>query len=206
LIENINAADEITRATAIYSQYKYNAVFGRINYNYKGKYILNITGRRDGSSRFGPGKQFANFGAVGLAWIFSNENFLKNDDLLSHGKLRFSHGISGNDQIGDYQFLDSYSLVGSGPYAGTAGLTPQRLFNPNFRWEKNKNFELGIEIGLFSDLINTSINYYKNRSTNQLIGDPLPPTTGFTSIQNNLPATVENSGLEIELNTQNIVN
>jgi TonB-linked SusC/RagA family outer membrane protein len=100
--------------------YKYQAFFARINYNWNGRYIINATGRRDGSSRFGPGKQFANFGALGAAWLFSNENFLKDNAVLSFGKLRISYGTTGNDQIGDYQFLDTYISSGN-VYQGTIG-------------------------------------------------------------------------------------
>ena len=103
-IKTIDLSDETV--------YKYQAFFARINYNWDARYILNITGRRDGSSRFGPGKQFATFGAVGAAWMFSNEDFLKDNTILSFGKLRTSYGTTGNDQIGDYQFLDTYSSSG----------------------------------------------------------------------------------------------
>jgi hypothetical protein len=89
--------------------YRYQAFFGRVNYNYDSRYILNITGRRDGSSRFGPGKQFAAFGAVGAAWIFSEETLLKDNSIISFGKLRGSYGVTGSDQIGDYQYYNTYA-------------------------------------------------------------------------------------------------
>jgi len=88
LLENIDAATSVSILQSNYSEYKYAALFARINYNWKHKYIVNLTSRRDGSSRFGPGKQFANFGAVGAAWVFSSENFLVNSNILSFGKLR----------------------------------------------------------------------------------------------------------------------
>src|SRR5258706_1819698 len=104
LMKNIGAAPTIASGTNYYSQYRYQAVFGRINYALKERYIINATGRRDGSSRFGPGKQFAVFGAVGSAWIFSREDFVRNAlPFVSFGKIRASYGITGNDQIGDYQ-------------------------------------------------------------------------------------------------------
>jgi len=106
--------------------YKYQAFFGRLNYNLKQRYILNLTARRDGSSRFGPGNQFANFGAVGAAWLFSNENLLGEIPWLSFGKLRASYGTTGNDQIGDYQFLNTYTTSGL-VYDGNIGLQPQAL-------------------------------------------------------------------------------
>jgi TonB-linked SusC/RagA family outer membrane protein len=182
--------------------YKYQALFGRINYNWNQKYILNLTGRRDGSSRFGPGKQFATFGAVGAAWLFSNENFLKDSAVLSFGKLRASYGSSGNDQIGDYQFLNTYASSGLN-YQGMIGLDPTRLYNPDFSWETSRKFELAIETGFLRDRIFGTVAWYRNRSSNQLVGVPLPGTTGFSSINANLDATVQNSGVEFTLRTLN---
>lgn len=182
--------------------YKYQAFFARVNYNWDGRYILNLTGRRDGSSRFGPGNQFANFGAVGAAWLFSNETFLKDNSVISFGKVRGSLGTSGNDQIGDYQFLDTYVSTGV-PYQGINGLQPTRLYNPNFGWETNKKVELGLELGFLKDRIFLTSAWYRNRSSNQLVGIPLPGTTGFSTLTANLGATVQNSGLEFTLHTVN---
>ena len=182
--------------------YKYQAFFGRINYNWQERYILNLTGRRDGSSRFGPGNQFALFGAVGAAWLFSNEAFLKNSSWLSFGKLRTSYGTTGNDQIGDYQFLNTYSSSGYA-YDGVTGLQPTRLYNPDFGWETNKKMEIALESGFLQDRLFVTAAWYSNRSSNQLVGVPLAATTGFSVLQSNLDATVENTGLEFTLRTVN---
>lgn len=204
LINNLAAASTITVLNHEVTEYKYTALFTRLNINWQKKYILNLTGRRDGSSRFGPDNRFANFGAVGVAWLFSNENFFKQyNSILSLGKLRASYGITGNDQIGDYQYLDTYQ-VSRNLYNGVIGLLPSRLFNPNFGWESNKKLELALEIGLLKDNIFLSAAWFKNRSSNQLVGVPLPGTTGFPSIQSNFDATVENTGIELELRTNNI--
>jgi TonB-dependent starch-binding outer membrane protein SusC len=204
LINSLAAANTVTVLDDYKSEYNYTAAFGRINLSLKDRYILNLTGRRDGSSRFGADNRFANFGAVGAAWIFSEEPFLpKKTNALSFGKLRMSYGFTGNDQIGDYQFLDSYQ-VSSNYYGGVTGLQPSRLYNPNFGWETNKKLEAGLELGFLKDRIAVSASYFHNRSTDQLVGIPLPGTTGFTSLQANLPATVENTGLELEWQSQNI--
>lgn len=203
LMKNIAAAPRTYAGTSFYTNYRYLAFFGRINYNLSNKYILNITGRRDGSSRFGPGKQFAAFGGLGAAWIFSKETFVQSTlRFLSFGKLKASYGTTGNDQIGDYQYLNSYSP--SGIYQDGTGLSPSRLFNSDFAWEVNRKFEIGLDLGLINDRLNLSSNYYRNRSSNQLVGYPLAPTTGFTTIQANFPATVQNSGIEIILTSRNI--
>jgi len=182
--------------------YKYQAFFGRVNYNFKEKYILNLTARRDGSSRFGSGRQFATFGAAGAAWLFYKEAFIMEDSFLSFGKLRASYGTTGSDQIGDYQYLDTYTTSGSA-YNGIVGMDPTRLFNPNFSWEINRKLEIALETGFFDDRLFFTAAGYRNRSSNQLVGIPLPATTGFTSVSANLDAVVENSGLEFTLRTLN---
>lgn len=203
LIENIKAAKTINIIDFSNMQYRYNAIYVRLNYNYNQKYILNLTGRRDGSSRFGDNNRFANFGALGAAWIFSNENTLLNNPVISFGKLRLSYGTTGSDQIGDYQYLDTYSPT-STPYEGIIGLAPDRLYNPDFSWEKTKKFEAALELNLFNNRINSSIAWYKNSSSNQLVGTPLPGTTGFSSIQENFNAKVQNTGWEFTVSSLNI--
>lgn len=204
LIYDLASANSVFTFTSDETVYRYQAFFGRINYNWQKRFIVNLTGRRDGSSRFGPGKQFAIFGAVGAAWLFSNENFLKNSNtIISFGKLRTSYGTTGNDQIGDYQFLNTYTSSGT-PYQGTIGLNPIRLFNPDFGWEINKKFEVALETGFFQDRIFLTAAWYLNKSSNQLVGIPLPGTTGFSSVNANLDATVQNSGIEFTLRTLNI--
>lgn len=123
---------------------------------------------------------------------------MENFSWLSFGKLRGSWGIIGNDKIGDYQYLDTYSIGES--YNGTSVLSPSRLRNNGFSWEKTTKWEAAVELGLLKNRISFSTAWYRNRSSNQLVGIPLPATTGFTSVQANLPATVENTGWEFELN------
>ncbi|WP_067151796.1 SusC/RagA family TonB-linked outer membrane protein [Pseudotamlana agarivorans] len=205
-IENRAAANSLTIFDDSQTQYRYNAFFGRINFNHKSKYLLNITGRRDGSSRFGTDKKFANFYAIGAAWIFSNEAFIeKSIPFLSFGKLRGSYGTSGNDQIGDYQYLDTYSFSNS-QYQNIIGMSPTRLFNPDFSWEKNTKKEIALELGFLNDRISFSSSYYQNVSSNQLVGIPLPGITGFSSLNANLNATVKNSGWEFQIHSVNIRN
>ena len=202
LIYNIAAAKTVKIVLNDETLYKYQAFFGRLNYNWQQRYIVNLTARRDGSSRFGPGNQFANFGAAGIAWLFTNENFMKKQSWLSFGKIRSSYGTTGSDQIGDYQFLDTYT-VSNAIYAGNTGLQPTRLYNSNFGWEINKKLEAALELGFLNDRIFVTTAWYQNRSSNQLAGIPLPGSTGFTVIQSNLDATVENTGLELTLRTVN---
>jgi TonB-dependent starch-binding outer membrane protein SusC len=165
-----------------------------------------VNARRDGSSRFGPGKQFGNFGSAGMAWIFSDEPAIKKamPAFFSFGKLRLSYGITGSDAIGNYQYLSLFSVRGTlgnfnPPYTV---LQPDRLFNPDFAWETNRKADVELTLGFLNDRITATANYYNNRSGNQLTGRPLPRMTGFANVNGNLNATVQNSGLELQLNTE----
>ncbi|RZK47315.1 MAG: SusC/RagA family TonB-linked outer membrane protein [Pedobacter sp.] len=205
LLENMRSAGKLESRPSSFNLYRYTSVFGRVNYNWFEKYIVNLTFRRDGSTRFGPDNRFGNFGAVGAAWIFTNEPFLAGNSILSFGKLRGSYGITGNDRIGDYRYLDAWGST-SYQYDGVAGLTPSRIPNSTFKWEESKKLEAAIELGFLNDriLLNTSV--YRNISDNLLVEQTLSPQTGFDGFTNNLPATVLNSGVEIELNTINVKN
>ena len=199
LLESPSAAGAIT-VNNNNILYHYQAVFGRVNLNWSDKYLLNLTGRRDGSSRFGPDRQFSNFGAIGAAWIFTKEAIIK--EILSplkYGKLRASFGTTGNDQIGDYKYLDTYSSY-LYPYQGQTGLVPTQLFNPDYSWETNRKLELGIELGFLDDRVIAMVSYYRNRSSNQLINYTLPIQTGFNGVIRNFPALVQNTGWEYQLN------
>ncbi|MEX0313359.1 MAG: SusC/RagA family TonB-linked outer membrane protein, partial [Allomuricauda sp.] len=129
----------------------------------------------------------------------------KESSVLSFGKLRGSYGITGSDNVPDYAFLDTYTTTQNN-YDGISGLNPTRLYNPEFGWEENKKIEAGLELGFLKDRIFLSTAWYRNRSSNQLIGIPLPTTTGFSSITANFEAIVENTGFEIDLRTTNIQN
>ncbi|WP_027375702.1 SusC/RagA family TonB-linked outer membrane protein [Kaistella palustris] len=198
LISNIAAAKTKTVGDQLTTEYRYAAVFGRVNYRYNGRYLLNLTGRRDGSSRFGPNNRFADFGAVGAAWIFSEENFVKDLKWLSTGKLRGSYGLTGSDHIGDYQYHDTYT-VSNMIYNGVTGLVPSRLFNPDYSWEKTRKLEAALELGMFANRLSLTTSWYRNRSSSQLVGYQLPTVTGFSSVLANLAADVENTGVEVEV-------
>jgi TonB-linked SusC/RagA family outer membrane protein len=206
VIGNLANAGQIGTGDGGSYQYKYNAIYSRLNANLSDKYILNFTARRDGSSRFGPGKQFGNFYSAAAAWIFSSEKLIENAiPFLSLGKLRASYGTSGNDNIGNYTYYDLYQSRGANTYQGLTGFYPRSLANPDVAWEKNAKLEFAMDLGIFKDRILTTAAYYRNRSSNQLLNYSIPSFTGFSSIPNyNFPATVQNSGLEFTLNTRNI--
>ena len=199
-IGDLSAAERLLYGKSTEAEYKYAAIFGRVGVDWEKRYFLNLTGRRDGSSRFGPGKRLANFWSIGGAWIFS-EDTSDTGDFLSFGKLRASYGTTGSDNIGDYQYLDAYEAT-----LGSGGIYPTQLYNPDYSWELNRKFEAAVDLGFFQNRLKVNAAWYKNRSSNQLVGFALPAITGFSSVQANLPATVENSGLELEFSSTNIRN
>lgn len=198
LIRDIGYADTVYGKTEG-AAYRYAALFGRTGLNWKNRYLLNLILRRDGSSRFGPRKQYATFAAAGAGWIFSEEPFMCHlQQVLSFGKLRLSYGTTGNDQIGDYQYLDQYSNV-DGTYQGVVGLQPSRLFNADFAWELTQKSEAGLELGFLKDRLLFTASHFIYRSSNQLVAYPLPDITGAGSIIGNLPAVIRNAGWEFVL-------
>src|SRR5690606_10863343 len=192
---------KITKDTE--SSYKYIGFFGRLNYTARDKYIVNLTGRRDGSSRFGANNRYANFGAVGAAWLFGRETALQNASWLNFGKLRASYGVAGSDLIGDYQYMNTFGITGVN-YDGAVGIDPLRLYNPDFGWETNRKLEAALELELFNSRLAPTISWFHNRSSNQLVGVPLSAVTGFASVQSNLAANVQNTGWEFTLRSVNI--
>lgn len=204
LLGSKDAAATVRTKSNTSSEYKYCALFARLNYLFQNKYIINITARRDGSSRFGPDNRFGSFGSVGLGWIFSKEDFLSKLKFLSYGKLRISYGTSGNDGIGDYQYLEQYQRTSGNPYQGAVGYQSTGLFNTYYHWQTTKKAEIGLETGFMNDRIFISTSYFRDRSNNQLLSYPTPSISGPGSLITNLPALIQNSGLEIETNTTNV--
>ena len=198
MMQNVAAAGYTLYLENNHFKYRYQSFFGRVKYMYSNRYLLSGTFRRDGSSKFGPNKQYGNFGSAAVAWIFSQEPFIRNNfSFISFGKLRASYGITGNDQIPDYQYLSTYSPT-SNAYQ-VPGVRVTRIANADYSWETNKKFELALEAGLFNDRVRFSAAYYHNRSGSQLVNYPLASQSGFASYQANLPALVQNTGWEMEV-------
>ncbi|SHN09858.1 TonB-linked outer membrane protein, SusC/RagA family [Chitinophaga sp. CF418] len=195
-----------TTVSTVYRQTPYRDIgmYAIMKYIWDQKYIINLNGRRDGSTRFGPGKKFGTFGSVAAAWIFSEEPFIKYNLLfLSYGKLRASTGIIGGDAVGDFAYLSKY-VAGSGTYSGKTTLSPGSLANPDLSWEHNRNTEVGLELGFFKDRVHVEGNYYRNIASNQLISIPLSTVTGFGGFPVNTDAVIRTSGWEMSVGTNNI--
>ncbi|MDR0430314.1 MAG: SusC/RagA family TonB-linked outer membrane protein [Tannerellaceae bacterium] len=186
-----------------FGQYKYASVFSRLTYDFRNKYVINGIIRRDGSSRFAAGNQYGTFWSIGGAWLFSREKFF-NIPFVSFAKLRGSYGATGNDQVGDFLFLETYTST-SYAYDETTGLYQDLLADPAFSWEVTKKAELALDLGFFKDKLIAAISLFDNRSNNLIVPYPLPSQTGFASLRTNLnEAKIQNRGLEIELSSTNI--
>jgi TonB-linked SusC/RagA family outer membrane protein len=189
------------------SIYKYSAAFARLKYVYDGRYIVSLTGRRDGSSNFGPGNQFGDFGSAGAGWIFSEEKAIKKSlSFVSFGKLSGSYGTSGSDGVGPYLFQSFWSPGGSyvNTFQGLHPNFPQNLYNPNYSWALKKSINLALDLGFFHDRLLMNATWYRDREGNQLSGYPLPIQAGFASVNQNLPATIQNAGWEFSFTSTNV--
>ncbi len=173
--------------------------FGRINYFFQNKYLLNFSIRWDGSSRFGKNNKYGCFPAVSLGWRVKEENWLKDVDALSDLKLRVSYGKTGNFQINDY---GSYSLLQANNYilngALVNGLAPATSPNPNISWEKTDQWNAGFDIAFFSSQLSFSADFYHSVTDGLLLDVPVPAASGFTSSLQNI-GKLQNRGLELSL-------
>ncbi|WP_234736708.1 SusC/RagA family TonB-linked outer membrane protein [Tellurirhabdus bombi] len=186
-------------------RFAFNSYFGRINYSLKEKYLLTFTGRADGSSKFGTNHKFAFFPSAAAAWRVSEEDFLKGNALVSNLKFRASFGLTGNSEIPPYSSLallsSNYSTIYGDSRANGTGL--DRLANPDLRWEKTAQTDVGLEIGLFRGRVSLEADYYYRKTTDMLLDAPVPRTSGYATIRQNV-GSMQNQGFEFGLNTVNI--
>lgn len=206
LLTSVAAAGSAPSVANNASVYKYIAGFGRINYIWDSKYILNLTGNRNGSSNFGPNRRFGNFGSAGAGWIISEENFIKKTlPFISFAKLSGNYGTSGSDGVAPYQYQANWAITPvTGGYQGNSGYNPANPLNPEYAWATNKKFNESLDLGFLKDRILLNFTLYQDKSDNQLVAYTTPIQAGFSSLTRNAPYTVENKGFEISLVTKNI--
>lgn len=176
------------------------SMYGRINYNYADKYLLTATVRRDGSSRFGSGNKWGIFPSVAASWRISQEDFFQND-IMSDLKLRVSFGITGSQEIGNYNSLSTLGASTNGYLVGGEKITivlPQQYTNPDLKWEQTAQTDIGIDFGFLNGKIRGSIDYYYKKTTDLLLSVAVPsPSLITTQIAN--VGTVTNQGIELDL-------
>ena len=202
--DNLGAGSVVGNPTSSAFAYGLNSYFGRINYGLQNKYLLTVTGRVDGSSKFGDTNRYAFFPSAALAWKVSEENFLKESKTISNLKLRASYGVTGNSEIPAYG-----ALPGLGNYAYVVnnsvvnGIGIDRLANPDLKWEKTNQVDAGIEVGLFDGRISFEADIYRKLTEDMLLNSPVPTSSGYASVFRNI-GSMENKGIEFSLSTRNI--
>jgi TonB-linked SusC/RagA family outer membrane protein len=182
---------------------------GRLNYAYDDKYLLSVSFRTDGSSYFGTGKKWGSFPSISGGWVLSKEKLFSNINWLSNLKVRASYGVSGNNRIVDFAFLDllygANYTYGGGTGVSAPGLVSSSSFlsNPNITWESTGQNNLGIDLALFKNKISLSLDIYKSKTDKLLLQQSAMAFTGVPQFWNNL-GSLENKGFEIELTTKNV--
>lgn len=204
--ENLNLGNQETfRISNSTTGNRLASYIGRFNYSFDDRYLATVTFRADGSSRFGKNNKFGYFPSAALAWRISNEAFMKRFEQLSSLKLRLGWGRTGNQEIGDYPAISTYSSAGTAIWDGkqVLGTAPAKIPNPDLKWETTDQLNLGLDFGFFNNRINGGVDYFWKRTTDMLLQLPIPQTTGFSSILSNI-GRIDNRGFELFLNTVNV--
>lgn len=203
--QNLGAAPIVDSVRSAFEKWTILSYMARLNYVFDGRYLLTLTGRADGSSRFAPGNKWGFFPSIAVAWNISNENFF-NGRLISNLKLRASYGETGNTGIEPYQTLGglsrtTYAFDNNPAY----GYRPASIPNPDLKWETTASLNIGLDFGLFNNRIAGSVEVYRQNTADLLLQRQLPITGGYGSILQNIGST-RNSGYEVTLSTVNIEN
>ena len=196
----IRSAGIVDEGDSFYAQNGLASGFTEIKYDYKNKYLFSATGRYDGSSRFGQNKKFGFFPSVSAGWRISDEKWVKNLGIFEDLKLRGSYGFTGNERIGNFQFLSSWV---SGTYSGSSGVVPERLQNADLQWERTREANVGLDAAFFNGRLSFTAEVYNNLTDKLLFAQPLPTTTGFSSLQGNV-GSISNQGFEFSLHSVNL--
>jgi len=186
--------------------------FARMQYDYKGKYLVSGVVRRDGSTKFGPNNKFGYFPSGSIGWVASEEDFLKDNNVLNFLKFRASYGILGNDRIPDFRFVSL--LNGEGTYVIddqlVFGTAIGAVSNPEIRWEKQKTFDVGLDANFFKNQIDITFDYYKKRTEDLLVVPQVSGLLGTTAPGSGAPVVnagiVENQGFEFSIGYTKVVN
>ena len=190
------------------SEWAIMSYLGRVNYNFANKYYVTATIRRDGSSRFGMDNRWGWFPSAALAWRISNENFLKNSNVINNLKLRLGYGITGNQEIGNYSFSSSYNTyLYNFNNSYVSAVLPTVLPNPNVKWEGQEQYNAGFDLDLFNNRISLIVDGYVKNTNDMLVPMSVPVTSGYSDVY--VPSInagkIQNKGFEVTLSTKNII-
>jgi TonB-linked SusC/RagA family outer membrane protein len=204
LYNNLGAGATLRAPGSGVSEGSLVSYLGRVNYGFADRYLLTLTARADGSSRFGPNRKYGFFPSGAVGWRVINESFMADQPVFSDLKLRASYGLSGNQEIGDYAYLSSITPVNT-VFGGTlqSGGAQNRVGNRDLSWEKNAQLDIGVDFGILKNRIQVTADYYIKTTSDLLITVNIPQSSGFsTSLQN--IGKVENRGVELGINTTNV--
>lgn len=203
-IPYLNQATLIPSGSSSAYAYSLLSVLGRVNYNYKGRYLLEAAMRQDGSSRFGKASKYGFFPSVSVGWVLSDEAFMKSIPVINLLKLRASYGVTGNNDIGNYKFISgigNYNYVFNNTLV--SGQTISSLENSELAWERNKSFDIGLDLSVLNNRISFTYDYYHKLTDGLLYDTPIPRASGFTAIAYNV-GTFKMWGHEFTINTVNL--
>jgi len=197
----LNSASTKTDASSSETQFTFLSYFARANYKFDNKFLLALSGRFDGSSRFGKNHRYGFFPAASAGWILSEENFLAKLKWLNFLKLKVGYGLTGNSEIGNFPSRGLFS--GNGAYAGQPGTRPSQLANPDLKWESTTSTDVGLEFSIFNNRITVETDYYIRHTKDLLLNKEVQGTSGFSTQTANL-GNLDNKGFEFTLNTENL--
>lgn len=206
LVHTLNAGTVFSGVGTTATEWSMISYLARLNYNFKNKYFLSAAIRRDGSSRFGESNKWGYFPSVSAGWVASDEDFMENVKLIDFLKFRVSFGVAGNNQIPNYGAI---SLLGAtnANYASMNtllnGQVVTTIENRNLRWEKNNQFNVGIDLRMLNDRLSISAEFYNSITKDMLLNVPIPDITGFSSQLTNI-GKMRNRGVELTLSSKNV--
>ena len=200
-LRTVDSASEIVGGGSSRTQFTFLSYFGRVNLNILNKYLFKGSLRYDGSSRFGKNEQYGLFPAISGAWILSDENFLKNNDVFYLLKIRASWGVTGNAGIGNFA---SRSLIEGASYNGRPALEPTQLGDASLKWETTNQYDFGLDFGFVNNRISGQFDYYSKTTSDLILAEPIPATSGYTNLTRNV-GELKNTGVELVVDTKNVV-
>lgn len=187
-----------TTASATISEFSFVSQFASASVNYKNRFVVSGSFRRDGSSKFSPNNKYGNFWSVGGTWNVDREAFMQNVNFINQLKLRSSYGVNGsNTAIGNYDALPLYGFGNN--YNQLPGSAPANVGDPNLTWELNKPFDVGVDVSILKNRVSLTFDYYSRTSSDLLLSVPLSRTSGFASATRNI-GSMKNEGIELALN------
>lgn len=205
LVQTLNAAGTPVLSTTTAGEWSVLSWLSRISYSYKDRYFINGTIRRDGSSRFGETTRWGYFPSLSAGWLISDELFMQNVSFVNNLKLRVSYGVTGNNQIPNYgpiSLLEGTRYVYSDNVVN--GIRVATIPNPNLKWERTNQFNVGVDLALFNNRLNVTAEVYNSITKDLLLNVPIPILTGFATQLTNI-GKIRNRGLELSISSKNMV-